>query len=214
MNNYIEWSKVRGIVFDIGNVLIDIDYQKTVSEFQKLANRDFSKIVSYTSQEEFFNQYERGEISTADFIMTIKKHLKPETTEEQIIAAWNTMLVDYPHQKIELLEGLKTDFSLFALSNINEMHISLMDSNIKRLYGKEKFREYFQKAFYSNEIGMRKPEKRIYDFLVSESGFSAEQLLFIDDKKENLIPASALGIQTIHLEEREQLYSFFEHFFE
>jgi FMN phosphatase YigB (HAD superfamily) len=214
MNNYIEWSRVKGIVFDIGNVLIDIDYVNTVLQFQKLSNQDFGKIVSYSSQIEFFNQYERGEINTAEFIAAIKKYLKPEVTDAEIVAAWNTMLVNYPAQKIHLLEQLKSDFKLFALSNINEMHINLMDTNIKRLYGKETFGEYFDKAFYSNEIGMRKPEKRIYDYLVSETGISAEHLLFFDDKKENLIPASAIGIQTIHMEKPEQLYSFFEHFFE
>jgi putative hydrolase of the HAD superfamily len=214
MNNYIQWSKVKGIVFDIGNVLIDIDYENTVKQFQKLSTQDFSKVVSYSSQIEFFNQYERGEISTAEFVSAVKKYLKPDTTDEQVIAAWNKMLVHYPAQKMTLLEELKSDFQLFALSNINELHIALMNENIKRLYGKEAFSDYFDKAFYSNEIGMRKPERRIYDYLINKSGISAEHLLFIDDKKENVAAASEFGIQTIHLEKPEYLYSFFEHFFE
>jgi len=210
--NKPDWSKIEGIVFDIGNVLIDIDYPNTVKEFQKLAKEDFSKIVSYASQEEFFNQYERGEISTAEFISSLRKYLKTETTDEQIIQAWNTMLINYPEKKIKLLEKLKPEFKLFAFSNTNELHVALLNENTNRLFGKERFSDYFDKAFYSNEIGMRKPESRAYEFLISETALQPGQLLFIDDKPENLIPAKEFGIQTIHLEKPEYLYSFFERF--
>lgn len=207
-----DWSKIEGIVFDIGNVLVDIDYPKTVAHFQALSDLDFSNIVSYSSQLGFFDEYERGEITTEEFISALKKYLKPETSEAQIIHAWNTMLVNYPEPKIKLLEKLKTEFKLFAFSNTNDLHVLQLNQNISRLYGKKEFREYFDRAFYSNEIRMRKPEKRAYEFLIEETAIQPEKLLFIDDKPENLLPAEELGIQILHLEKPEYLYSFFERF--
>lgn len=206
----LELSKIKAIVFDIGNVLIDISYDTTVQRFQELSDLDFKKILGYHQQSDFFNQYERGEISTTDFLNLLKKYLRQDVSEVQIKEAWNSMLVAYPAEKIELLKRLKKQFKLYALSNINELHVAEMNDKVNQLFGISAFSQLFDKAIYSNEVGMRKPEPRIYTYLIKETGLNPNEILFIDDKLENIECAKLQGIQVVHLTEREMLCPLFD----
>ena len=207
MPNQYNLSNIKAIVFDIGNVLIDIDYEKTIRSFQTLATINFHSIVSYHKQIDIFNQFEKGKVSTAQFVSTLRQYLRPDVTDSQIITAWNTMLVHYPEQKIRILQSLSEKFQLYALSNINELHIAEMNANVNRLFGLQAFSDLFNKAYYSNEVGWRKPEPELYQLVLNEINVLPEQILFIDDKLENLIPTQQLGIQTHHLKHPNDLYS-------
>ncbi len=200
-----ELSHIKNIVFDIGNVLVDIDYQVTIGEFQKLAEVDFSQIVSYTKQEQIFDRFERGEISVEAFLKDIKKYLKPEVDDDAIIRAWNSILIHYPTEKFELLEQLKRQYKIYALSNINAIHATSLDVAAQKLFGKESFRDFFHHAFYSHEMGARKPEQKIYEQLLRQATLNPAETLFIDDKEENTSAAAEFGIHIIHLNEREKL---------
>lgn len=209
MSNGIDFGKLEGIIFDIGNVIVDIDYQRVIERFQTVAKTDIHKIVSYQQQTLFFDTYEKGEISTAQFIAKLKTYLQDSVTDEQIIAIWNYMLVAFPKEKISLLQRLKSKFCLMALSNINELHVAEINKNVRELYGINAFKDLFHHAFYSNEVGFRKPEKELYEYVLNNVRISPEKLLFIDDKKENLLPAKALGILTLHLQHPNDLYAVF-----
>lgn len=207
MPNPYNLSNIQALVFDIGNVLIDIDYPKTISNFQALATIDFNTIVSYHKQIDIFNQFEKGKVTSNEFVSTLKQYLRNDVTNEQIVAAWNTMLVYYPERKIKLLKTLKEKgFRLYALSNINELHIEEMNSKVHALFGINEFKTLFDKAYYSNEVGFRKPEKELYEIVLNEIALPPQEILFIDDKLENLMPAEALGIQTLHLLQPNDLY--------
>ncbi len=207
MPNPYNLSNIKAIVFDIGNVLIDIDYPKTIRNFQALATIDFQSIVSYHQQIDIFNQFEKGKVSVDEFVATLKQYLREDVTKDQIIAAWNSMLVYYPERKINLLRTLKAKgFQLYALSNINELHIAEMNATVNALFGINEFSSFFNKAYYSNEVGFRKPETELYDIVLKEIALAPEEILFIDDKLENLNPAEKLGLQTFHLLHPNDLY--------
>lgn len=208
MPNPYNLSNIKAIVFDIGNVLIDIDYPNTICHFQRLATIDFNTIVSYQTQIDIFNQFEKGQVTVDEFVAALKHYLREEVTKEQIIAAWNTMLVDYPEQKINLLRALKKKgYQLYALSNINALHIEEINAKVHQFFGIDEFSSLFNKAYYSNEVGWRKPEAELYALVLAEINLHPEQILFIDDKLENLVPAQRLGIQTYHLLHPNDLYS-------
>lgn len=197
------------ILFDIGNVLIDIDYNRAIVRFQEMAKIDFRSIVSYHTQISLFNDFEKGKISSNDFVAELKKFLHDDVSDQQIIDAWNLILLRYPKEKIELLQRLKNDFRIYALSNINELHITEIDKNVQQLYGINAFRDLFHHAFYSNEVGFRKPEEELYAIVLEQLKIAPKNILFIDDKEENLVPAKVLGIATVHLKQPEDLYSIF-----
>lgn len=204
------FSGIEAIAFDIGDVLVDISYEHTVSRFQSLSDLDFQHVLGYSNQVELFNQYERGELTTTDFVAQLKKHLRDDVSEEQILTAWNSMLVHFPPQKIDLLKRLKSQYRLFALSNINELHVNEVNRRVNLMYGVSPFSSFFEEAIYSNEVGMRKPETRIYDYLIKKANTAPSAILFIDDKLENIEAAKNLGISTIHLTDRNKLLSIFE----
>lgn len=204
------FSSIKNIVFDIGNVLVDIDYNVTIAEFQKLATVDFSTIVSYSKQDKLFDLFEKGQITAQEFRNSLKKYLKPNVTDLEIDAAWNSILIAYPAPKFKLLRQLKNQYRIFALSNINEIHVAAIDKAAQELLNENKFANFFHHAYYSNETGFRKPEIEIYELLLQEQFLNPNDTLFIDDKAENIQAAAALHIQTHHLTDRNKLFDLFE----
>lgn len=198
-------NSFKTLIFDIGNVIIDIDYNVTIAEFQKLAVTDFSQIVSYTQQNRIFDLYETGKISSADFINGLKQFLKPGITNEEIVRAWNSILIHYPPQKIALLKKLKKKYRVIALSNINEIHVNAIDEAARKKLSATKFADFFHHAYYSNEIQLRKPNKEIYDFVVAEQNLKPQETFFVDDKLENIEAAKECGIQAYQLQDRNKL---------
>lgn len=195
----------KNLIFDIGDVLIDIDYKATVAEFQKLAVVDFSTIVSYSKQNPIFDQFETGKISAQEFTTELKQFLHPGTTDEQILAAWNAILIDYPAYKIELLKELKTRYKTFALSNINEIHVNTINQEVKRRFGIDSFSTLFHYACYSNEVGYRKPNTEIYKLVLNRENLIPGETFFVDDKAENVEAAKELGIRSVQLTDRNKL---------
>jgi putative hydrolase of the HAD superfamily len=205
MSKPLDSSNINAVIFDIGNVIIDIDYDAMVSEFKKIAKFDFREIIQYTHQDRFFDQFEKGEISAADFRSTLRQYLKDETTDEQIDHAWNSILVAYPTSKFELLRRLRSKYKVYALSNINEIHLDGIDRYVKPAFGVADMRSFFDHAYYSHEMGLRKPEKEIYQAVIDHAGLDPSRTLFIDDKAENTEAASAHGLQVYHLTDRDSL---------
>lgn len=195
----------RNLIFDLGDVIIDIDYAITVAEFQKLAKVDFSEIVSYSRQHHVFDRLEKGQISEADFWAEIKLLMKPDVTNEELINAWNSILINYPKYKIELLQNLRSRYQVFALSNINEIHIREIDRVAKEQFGAQRFADFFHKAYYSNETGYRKPESEIYELVLKSEQLNPSETFFVDDKAENVEAARNLGIQAYQLTNRDKL---------
>jgi putative hydrolase of the HAD superfamily len=195
----------KNLIFDIGDVIIDIDYKATVAEFQKLAVVDFSTIVSYSKQNPIFDLFETGKISTQEFSGELKQFLRPGTTDEHILAAWNAILIDYPAYKIELLKELKNQYRTFALSNINEIHVNTINQEVKHRFGIDSFSTLFHYACYSNEVGYRKPDKEIYKLVLDRENLMPGETFFVDDKAENVEAAKELGIQAVQLTDRNKL---------
>jgi len=204
-----EFAHIRNIIFDIGNVLVDIDYNVTIAEFQKLAKVDFAEIVSYSKQERIFDRFEKGEISVSEFFMGLRKYLKDDVSDAQITGAWNSILIHYPQAKFDLLEKLKVQYNVFALSNINQIHADSLDVVAQKQLGQNSFRDFFHHAYYSHEMGCRKPETEIYEIVLNEQKLIPAETLFIDDKAENTEAAASLGIQTHHLTSPEKLFELF-----
>jgi FMN phosphatase YigB (HAD superfamily) len=195
----------KNLIFDLGEVIIDIDYRQTIAAFQKLAVVDFSEVVSYAAQSHIFDLYEKGKVSTADFRNELRKFLKPGTTDKEIEDAWNAIFFDFPQHKIDMLKQLKSRYKTFALSNINEIHVTTINEVAKEKFGEADFGSFFNGAYYSNEVGYRKPEKEIYELILNKENLVADETFFVDDKHENVEAARAFGIHAYQLKDRNKL---------
>src|ERR1043165_5635729 len=131
-------AAIKNLIFDIGNVIIEIDYMVTIGEFQKLSTVDFSEIVSYNKQSHIFDLFETGKVTEQQFRDELKQFLKAGTTDDEITAAWNAILIHYPPAKMQLLQQLKTQYRTFALSNINEIHVNSINEAAKAQRSEER----------------------------------------------------------------------------
>lgn len=186
---------IKNIIFDFGDVFINLDKKAPQKELQKLG-------IHSLSDELLTHQlaYEKGLISTREFIDFHKKELH-NLTEKQLIFIWNSILKDTPKKRIEFIKNLAESkrFRLFLLSNTNELHISWIQEN----WGSQMFSAFkncFEKFYLSHEIHYRKPDKEIYEFVVNKNNLTPNETLFIDDVKLNTEAAKALKINTWNLE--------------
>jgi HAD superfamily hydrolase (TIGR01509 family) len=200
-------KKIKSIIFDLGAVLLNISYQKTIEEFDKLGIKNSSTFYSKKLQTNIFNLLETGEISESDFIKEIQKYCT-ESTNTQILYAWNAMLLDLPLHRVELLKQLKKDFNLYLLSNTNSIHITEFENKIGRKQYKE-FYQLFDKVYYSHKIGHRKPNAEAFQLIIEENNLIAEEILFIDDSPQHIEGAKKLGIKTYHLLDDEDVITLF-----
>jgi putative hydrolase of the HAD superfamily len=189
----------KNIIFDLGGVILNIDYQRTISAFQNLGIKDFEAKYSQLQQADLFDEYERGEISSETFRNRIRNVFNSPISDSEIDEAWNAMLMDLPKERLELLKGLTTSKQTTLLSNTNEIHILAFNEIILQQYGLNDLSGYFLKPHYSFEVGMRKPETRIFEYVLMVHGFKAEETLFIDDSIQHIEGARKAGINAYHL---------------
>jgi putative hydrolase of the HAD superfamily len=142
--------------------------------------------------------FEKGQISRDNFLSGIQKHT-PNATIEDILVAWNAVLLDFPLYRLEFLQLLSQKYRLFLLSNTDSIHINHFEQREgATFYGN--FYQCFEKVYFSYEIGMRKPDAEIYTALINRHELSPKRTLFVDDKKDNTNAAKALGLEVWNLQ--------------
>jgi HAD superfamily hydrolase (TIGR01509 family) len=195
----IDQKKYKNIIFDLGGVILNIDYNLTVEAFKKLGLNDFNQLFSKASQTNLFDAYEIGQISSEKFIEELQIIIGKNITKKAIINAWNAMLLDLPKERLLLLEKLKKTHRTFLLSNTNEIHKIAYCDYLKNTYELNDFSDFFEKQYLSFEIGLRKPNVEIFDFVVKNNMLKKEETLFIDDSIQHIQGARAYGIDAFHL---------------
>ena len=193
-------NSINAIIFDLGGVILNLDYQLTIDAFKALGKEDFDQLYQQAYQDHIFDQYECGQISSDEFRNYLKSFYRHEVSYQQIDSAWNAMLLDLPPHRLELLRELKRKYRIFLFSNTNEIHYEAFRNGIKERYGREDvLEEIFEKTYYSHRVGCRKPNAEAFQLVLNEQGLEAEKTLFIDDSEQHIVGASQLGIHTHHL---------------
>ncbi|REG94732.1 HAD family hydrolase [Flavobacterium aquicola] len=188
---------INAIIFDFGDVFINLDKQATLDGLKNLGIPHWNEDLNQLNL-----QYEVGAISGDDFLSGIQKHTNDASIED-IRAAWNSILADFPLYRLEFLQMLSKKYRLFLLSNTDAIHIDTFEQKTGASFYSD-FYQCFEKVYFSFEIGMRKPNPDVYSFVLDQHGLQAKHTLFIDDKKENTDAASALGLQIWNLQVGEE----------
>jgi putative hydrolase of the HAD superfamily len=196
-------SEIKNIIFDLGGVIINLDIPKTISEFNKFTNKPFESIYSQLQQTPIFDLFDKGQINETDFFIELNKSLDNPLTDKQLLNAWNAMLLDFPIHRLELLNQLKHRYRIFLLSNTNETHITRFEKDLYQQHGFKNLEPFFEKVYYSCRIGMRKPDREIFDFVLNENTLNASETIFIDDSPQHIDGALKTGI-TAHLLSKEK----------
>ena len=190
MKNY------KNILFDFGGVLYDIDYHLTINAFKDLGFHHFENMFSQTKISSFFADFERGQITDEEFYDILINESAASIEKEDIKNAWNKMLLSYRLESLQYLKTLQDKYPLYLLSNTNSIHYNDFTAVLENIEGANPLSSYFTKAWYSHEIGFRKPDLSCYEFILEDAGIIAEETLFIDDTIANLEAAEKLGFQT------------------
>lgn len=197
------------IIFDLGGVILNIDHEAPVRAFAKLGIPDFDQYYSKISQSSLFVDLEVGAISPEVFRDRLRESLPVELSDELIDEAWNSILLDFPEERIRLLERLRNEYRVFLLSNTNIMHFHTFSLRLKEQYGYSQLSELMEKTYYSHEVGMRKPDLRIFEHVINDAGLKSERTLFIDDSEQHTMAANQVGLGTYHLKDGDSIINLF-----
>ena len=193
-----ETNMIKAIVFDMGGVIVRLDMDTCIANFKELAGfEDIEEYLDRFHQKGFISDLEEGKTQPEEFYRECLKHSRPGTTLETVHYCFCSLLDGLEEDSLELIRSLRGRYDLYVLSNNNP---------ISRGYFRDMMKasgldtaEVFRKEFYSYEQKMLKPSREIYQRVIGEVGTKPEEILFIDDARDNIEAAQALGIKTLWL---------------
>jgi len=193
----LDWHNIDHVVLDFGGVLYEIDHQRTADAFAELGLRDFYLEFRHGSQSEIFDRLERGEINEKAFVEHLIRRCNPGTTETQVRAAWNALLLGLRPEALPWVQSLARHFDVLLFSNTNAIHASHFEQDILRSKGRS-FAEAFRQIIYSHRLGQRKPEIHTYEQIARDYNLNPERTVLIDDTKANVTGAINAGWNGVH----------------
>jgi HAD superfamily hydrolase (TIGR01549 family) len=192
-------AQLHNIIFDLGGVLLNINYDATAEAFHHLGVKDFNQWFSQYHANELFSGLETGIQAEESFVRQVQSLLPAPASETDILNAWNAMLLDFRISSLQYLQVLAKNFRLFLLSNTNEIHLRAFQRKYAELFPGQVLDDLFEAAYYSHRIGFRKPNAEAYQYVLERHNLLPKETLFIDDSLPNIEAAQKIGIQTIHL---------------
>ena len=206
---YFRAMEYKAVIFDLGGVIINIDYAVTIESFHALGYGDFETVYSQAHQTGLFNDLETGKISGQRFVNDLLPYLKAGTSPNKVIAAWNAMIGSVPLKRLTLLQKVRQQCPIYLLSNTNDIHMQAVLRSWKAS-SSQPMGDFFDGIYLSHEIGMRKPDVEIFEFICRENQLNPADTLFIDDSIQHIEGARLAGLQTFHLthfDSLDQLFS-------
>lgn len=197
------------LIFDLGNVIIDIDYDFSIRELEKALPIEKHQLTSKFFPSTFHKDYEKGKISSDQFRNAVRELYQENFSNDQIDHIWNSLLREMPQERIDLVKELSRDFGTAVLSNTNEIHILKFNEMLKDQTSVNGLSGLFDKVFLSHEMGLAKPDEAIYKAVINEIQVEPNRVLFFDDLLVNLEGAKRVGLQTYHITHPKALIQFF-----
>ena len=197
------------VIFDLGNVLIDIDYHHSMALMKSALPSSLHDKVDNCYSAEFHKDYEKGELTSAEFRQEFRSYFHTNWSDAEVDYYWNSLLGTIPDYRLEMVRKLKTQYQVGILSNTNEIHIEAVYAQLQAQHGMDNFDSLFDWVFYSHEIGLAKPSQDIYQKRLLELGTTANRVLFFDDLQANVAGAASVGIQAIQVMGPHTLIDFF-----
>ena len=194
---------IKTIIFDFGDVFINLDKEATNRKLKEMNIEDLPESISAKNRE-----YEQGFVTSDEISEHYQTHF-PMLQKQDFIDSWNSILLEFPEYRFKFIQKLseKRDYQLILLSNTNENHIEYIKENVPFF---EDFKDCFDAFYLSHEIGMRKPNPDIFEYVLKQHHIRPENSLFIDDTAENVATASRLGFHTWNIEPtREDIIDLF-----
>lgn len=189
---------IRNIVIDFGGVLVQLDKSASISAYRDLGMEGVAALINDYRSDGIFNELERGEIDIHEFCNRARQLTGIDAPDEAIEDAWQRLLVGVPQKKLEMLAALRRKYRVYLLSNTNAFH---WEYSVKEYFKDTSL--YFDRLYLSYELGMSKPDRRIFEHLIADTGISVGETLLLDDSADNCRMARELGFHVWHIAENE-----------
>ncbi|CNI31148.1 phosphatase [Yersinia massiliensis] len=191
-------------IFDLGNVIVDIDFKRVLGVWSKLSGVPLATLSERFTMGEVFQQHERGEISDEDFAHQLSDEMGVALSFEQFAEGWQAVFVALRPEVIKLMHKLREDgHRVVVLSNTNRLHCNHWPQHYPEVAAAA------DHMYLSQDLGMRKPEARIYHHVLEAENIPAEQAVFFDDVEANIVAARIEGITAIHVTDRKVIPDYF-----
>jgi len=211
MNMNLDLMGVDTLILDLGGVILELDELLPWDNFRNLGadlDNEDTQIALYKICEDF----EVNAVEPIEWAQKMSDIMGIDCSFSEIFEAWNTMLLDIPPQRDDILRQLSKRYRLILLSNTNEIHLRTLFSREGKDYDSDLLIDHMDREYFSNKLEVRKPNKEIFEAVLIDNQLDASQCLFIDDKDYNLSGAVEMGINTYHLdlkiESLEDLFDF------
>jgi glucose-1-phosphatase len=200
-------SEIKNIIFDLGGVLLNINPLLSLLELERISHISKNKLLERLAHEKLFEKFDTGGLSPAQFRSGLCRIMNLDVTDSEIDRIWNQLLLDFPAQRVELLQQLRANYHVFLLSNTNSIHF---DHYTREFYEKYNFpmTNLFDQLFLSFEIGKHKPDAGIYTYVLQSADLHPSECIFIDDSMANIEAAELQGISGIHISEYDVTHYF------
>jgi FMN phosphatase YigB (HAD superfamily) len=191
-------QKIKNIIFDYGNVIFEIDFKRAQDALFQLGITNSTQFFAHKSHNNLFNDFETAAISPAEFRAGIRRAAGNDSlTDQEIDAAWNSLLIGVPPGVHEVLLKVKQKYRTFLLSNNNETHYNYIVDYLKREFNMKDNSDLFEKAYYSQQMFLRKPNVEIFQQVIRENKLDPAETLFIDDSPQHIEGAKLAGLNTL-----------------
>ena len=191
-------ATTKNLIFDLGNVLYDIDFVKMYSAFEALGIPNFENHFTLNKSDQIFFDLEKGFINEDEFCAGFNALYSLDLQKQQIIDAWNALLVGYRKESIDWVKTNNGKYATFLYSNTNQIHYDFFIPQFNREIGGN-FENLFKTPYFSHKMGQRKPDPASFLHILEKEGLIAEETLFIDDNEPNVIAAASVGLQVLYL---------------
>ena len=202
-------KNIKNIVFDLGGVLVDLDFKAAINGLQQAGFANVKEQLQTLHQGGIFQKFELGEMSADEFRTAIRENSTVELTDEEVDNLWNAMLLEIPREKLELILDLRGKYMVYLLSNTNSIHWDYVCKNAFNYRG-FRVKDYFEETFLSYEMHLAKPDKAIFEKVLQDANLLPEETLFIDDSEANCKAAEEVGIHAHHYHIGDDLSKVFE----
>lgn len=189
----------KNLIFDLGNVLYDIDFTKMYAAFDELGIPNFENHFTLNKSDQIFFDLELGLISQQQFCEGFNALYNLDLQKQQIITAWNSLLIGYRKESIEWVKNHNGKYATFLYSNTNQIHYDYFIPQFEQQMGGN-FENLFKTPYFSHKMGQRKPDPASFLHILEKEGLIAEETIFIDDNEPNVKAAASVGLQVLYLQ--------------
>jgi len=196
---------IRNIIFDFGGVLFEIDYELPAIAFDKLGFPGFRSLYTQAAQNPMFDLLETGKVENEAFLEFLNQ-FTPHATRDEVLHAWNVILLRIWPKEVEFVHAMRSSgMRTFLLSNTNAIHVAEFESMIADTMDFHFFKNAFEKIYYSNVIGLKKPHPETFLQVCQWNGLNPAETLFIDDSLQHVEGALQAGLHAYHLKPGERV---------